>query len=172
MIDERGMSLAEVVIVLLLASMVITVAVTYALPWLGREEMRSAVYQIQTHFQLARVHAISRNRSCRFTVDGATGRVQVLDLNDPAVSTDDIVLADYTLPSTVKFESPDASTPITLTTLSGSSYGATFASDGRVTAGAGQVVLHGGERYDRVLLYGAGGVRTEHWDGGTWSAGS
>ncbi|HEU4402962.1 MAG TPA: GspH/FimT family pseudopilin [Candidatus Polarisedimenticolia bacterium] len=169
---EQGMSLAEISIVLALAAIVITVAVTYALPWIGREEMRGAVYQVQTHLQLARIQAVTRNRSCRFVIDGASGRVQVFDLVDPASATDDIQLADLTLPSTVAFSRPDSGSAITLTAGSGTQYLATFAADGSVSDAAGEIVLKGGDRYDKVTLYGAGGIRVEHWDGSAWTVGS
>jgi hypothetical protein len=52
--------------------------------------------------------------------------------------------------------------------ISGSTYGATFASDGSLSAGAGIVAVLGGPAIFRVSLYGAGGAAVERWDGTSW----
>ncbi len=169
---ERGVNLPEIVIVLALVALVVAAAATYGISWIGREEMRGAVYQVQTHLQLSRIQAVTRNRDCRFLIDGGSGLIQVVDLNDPANGTDDILLYTLTLPRTVTFSRPDSGSPITLALLSGTTYQATFASDGSVSSGAGEIVLNGGQEYDRISLYGAGGVRVERWDGSSWSLGS
>jgi prepilin-type N-terminal cleavage/methylation domain-containing protein len=170
--DERGMSLAEISVVVMIAAILITVTLTYSIPWLGREEMRGAVYHVQEYLQLARIQAVSRNRSSRFLIDTTTRRVQVYDLNDPADTSDDIQLYDLTLPKTVTFSRPDSGSAVTLATVSGSTYQATFASDGSVSAGAGLIAMQGGDGSYRVTLYGAGGVRVERWDGAAWNVGS
>src|SRR6266705_2244353 len=95
--SDRGMSLAEVTVVMVVVAIIATAAATYTIPWLGREEMRGAVYQVQQYLQLARVDAISRNRSCRFQIDTSSRRMTVIDLNDPASTTDDILLNDARL---------------------------------------------------------------------------
>ena len=170
--SERGMSLAEVTVVMVVVAIIATATATYTIPWLGREEMRGAVYQVQQYLQLARVHAISRNRSCRFQIDTSSRRMTVFDLNDPASTTDDILLNDATLSSKISFARPDSGSAVTLTSLGGNLYGATFASDGSVSAGAGLVAMQGGDGSYRVNLYGAGGVRVERWDGSAWVLGS
>jgi prepilin-type N-terminal cleavage/methylation domain-containing protein len=169
---ERGFSLVELVIVMVLAGLLITAGVVFALPWVGREEVRGAAYQVQSHLQLARIHAVSRNRACRFVLDAESGAIQVVDLNDPADGTDDTLVASATLPRTVSFADPSGGTPITLAILAGSTYQATYAADGRVSDGAGTITLSGGDRYERVTLFGAGGLRTETWDGTAWRAGT
>ncbi len=170
--SERGMSLAEVTVVMVVVAIIATATATYTIPWLGREEMRGAVYQVQQYLQLARVHAISRNRSCRFQIDTSSRRMTEFDLNDPASKTDDILLNDATLSPKISFARPDSGSAVTLSFLGGNLYGATFASDGSVTAGAGLVAMQGGDGSYRVSLYGAGGVRVERWDGSTWVLGS
>jgi prepilin-type N-terminal cleavage/methylation domain-containing protein len=165
---DEGMSLAEVTVVMVVVALIATAAASYTIPWLGREEMRGAVYQVQQYLQVARVQAISRNRSCRFQIDTSNRRMTVYDLNDPANTTDDILLNDATLSSKITFARPDSGSAVTLTSLGGTLYGATFASDGSVSAGAGLVAIQGGDGNYRVNLYGAGGVRVERWDGGAW----
>ena len=94
------------------------------------------------------------------------------DLNDPASASDDILLHDVTLSSKISFARPDSGSAVTLTTLGGNLYGAIFASDGSVSAGAGLIALQGGDGSYRISLYGAGGVRVERWDGSSWVLGS
>jgi prepilin-type N-terminal cleavage/methylation domain-containing protein len=170
--NVQGVTLPEILVVLLIAGLILTIGVAFSLPWIGREEARSGVYQIQSQLQLARIQAITRNRPCRFVLDTAGHRMQVVDVNDPSDSTDDILLADTILSPRVVFGRPDTGSPITLQTFSTGIFGATFASDGSVSSGAGEVVLFGGDRYERLYLLGAGGVRVEHWDGTRWALGS
>ena len=169
---ERGMSLAELTVVMVIAALVISAAVTYAIPWLGREEMRGAVYHVQQFLQLARIQAVTRNRSCQFRIDTASRGVTVVDLNDPADATDDIQLYGETLPRAVTFARPDLGSIVTMALLSGTTYQATFASDGSVSSGAGVVALQGGDASYLVTLFGAGGVRVERWNGTLWVSGS
>jgi len=169
---EQGMSLAEISVVLVVMAIIVTAVGTYSIPWLGREELRGAVYQAQQFLQLARAQAITRNRACRFQIDTSTGRMTVFDLNDPASTSDDIHLHDATLSSKISFGRPDGGSAVTLTSLGGSLYGATFASDGSVSAGAGLIAIQGGDASYRINLYGAGGVRVERWDGSAWALAS
>src|SRR5882672_404527 len=169
---ERGYTLVELVVVLVIFAFLVTATFAYALPWFAREDMRSAIYQVQTHLQVTRIQAVTRNRNCAFQVNSSTGRVQVYDLNDPAVTTDDILLADFTLPSTVSFSDPGGGSAITLTSLSSSLFQATFSSDGSVSAGAGVIIMAGGNRYDRLSLFAAGGLRVESWNGSAWVTGA
>ena len=169
---EQGTSLAEITVVMVVMALIVTAVGSYSLPWLGREEMRGAVYQVQQFLQLARTQSIARNRNCLFQIDTSNRRIVVLDLNDPANSTDDILLHDATLSSKISFARPDSGSAVTLTALGGTLYGATFASDGSVSAGAGLIAMQGGDGSYRVNLYGAGGVRVERWDGSGWVIGS
>jgi len=169
---EAGFTLVEVVIVMVIMALLITAGIVWAVPWLGREDARSAAYMIQSNLQLARIQAVNRNRSCRFVVDSQSGVLQVIDLNDPSTSTDDVVLEQATIPRTVSFADPSGGAAVTLVSMGGTRYEATFAADGSVTEGAGVINLAGGSRYERLTLFGAGGVRTEVWDGAAWNSGS
>ena len=169
---EQGMSLAEITVVMVVMAVIVTAVGSYSIPWLGREEMRGAVYQVQQYLQLSRAQAITRNRACRFQIDTASRRITVFDLNDPASTTDDILLHDATLSSKISFARPDSGSAVTLSSLGGNLYGAIFASDGSVSAGAGLIALQGGDGSYRISLYGAGGVRVERWDGSSWVLGS
>jgi hypothetical protein len=136
--------------------------------WINRQAARSAVYEVQSHLQLARAQAVNRNRACRFLVDQAARRIQVIDLNDPGDSSDDAVLADVTLSRVVRFGRPDVGPPITLAPAGANLYQATFAAEGSVQAGAGEIVVEGNQDWHKLTLYGAGGVGVARWDGSGW----
>src|SRR3972149_6618929 len=109
---ERGASMPEILIVLVLVAITLLVALTYYLAWLNAEEIRSAVYQTQMLIQLTRVESVTRNRACAFVINASSRRIQVRDLNDtPTDPSDDISLADMVLSSKVEFTSPDGNTP-------------------------------------------------------------
>lgn len=165
---ERGVSMPELLIVVVLVGLTLMVAVSYSLAWLNAEEIRSSVYQTQMLVQLARVESVTRNRACDFTIDSSTRSAQVHDLNDLADTTDDITLANVLLSSKVNFASPDGNPAISLTNLSGTTYQALFASDGSVTSGAGVITLQGKDSYQRVSLFAAGGTKVQGWDGTAW----
>jgi prepilin-type N-terminal cleavage/methylation domain-containing protein len=166
--NEHGISLAEVIVVMAVFALFATAALSFALPWLGREEMRGAIYQVQQALQIGRGQAITRNRDCRFLINTATRQIDVVDLNDPLNLSDDILLQRLSLSDGVSFARPDVGAPVTLALLSGTTYQATFASDGSVTSGAGLIALQGGDANYRVNLFAAGGVRVERWNGSTW----
>ena len=166
--SERGVTLIELLVVLVIAAMALTVSVTGSLSWIHRQAALSAVYDVQSHLQLARVQAITRNRDCQFVIDESTGRIQLFDLSDPLDPGDDIELADLALPSTVSFSRPGGGPAVTLSPLTGTKYEATFVPEGSVSSSVGEIVLEGGEGYHRVTLYRAGGVRIERWNGSSW----
>ena len=168
--NQRGMTLIEVVMVVSLASVTLVATAAYALPWIAKERARSAVYDVQSHLQLTRIEAVSRNRDCRFVLDTSTRTVQVFDGNGTsATKADDIRLYEATLPSDIQFARPDAGNAVTLSQVGTSSvYETVFTSDGIVSQGAGEVALYGGQEYNRVMVYGAGGVSVDRWAGSGW----
>jgi Tfp pilus assembly protein FimT len=167
--NERGMTLFEVVMVLALASAALLATVTVAVPWIARERSRSAVYDVQSYLQLTRVEAVSRNRECRFVVDTATRILQVYDGNATSSTADDRLLYETTLPSKVQFARPDSGTAVTLSQIASSTkYQTVFSSDGIVTLGTGLISVLGGNEYNRVQVYAAGGVTVDRWSGSSW----
>jgi len=170
---ENGMTLLELVVVLALAASVLLVLGSYAMPWLRQEAMRSALYDVQTHLQLARVEAITRNRSCRFEIDTATRLIRVYDRVDPADTTDDVLLHSAQIATDIVFSRPGGGDPVTLSQIGATTaYEAVFGSDGAVSDGVGDVVFLGGVRYSRVSVFGAGGTQVERWNDGAWHVGS
>ncbi len=172
--NQKGMSLIELVLVLALASAALLATATYALPWIARERARSAVYDVQSYLQLARIEAISRNRDCRFVLDTSTRTLEVYDANGtPATTGDDILLYQTTLPEQITFARPDGGAAVTLSQIGTSdAYETVFTSDGIVADGTGEVALFGGDEFNRVLVFGAGGVTVDHWTGSGWASAS
>ena len=168
---QTGMTLIEVVAVVALMSLVLSLAALVALPTLSREPMRGASYDVYTYLQLARTEAVSRNVPCRFVIDTGLGQMEVIDTRGTASVVDDEVLHRADFRDTVSFARPDSGSAVTLASLSTTTYFATFAADGTVTAGAGQIHLLGGDEYRRIELLGAGGVDIFRWNGSAWNPG-
>lgn len=166
---EGGFSLLEIVVALALATVLITIGLIFTLDWYGRERIKSAVYVIQTHMQLARFTAVQRHRPCRFMINVGNRRIRVTDLNNPAVTTDDKIVTEMTLPPGITFERPDVGSPVTLHHASGAVYDATLQQDGSVSEGVGDLILHAGAAYMRLRLFAAGGVVIERWTGAAWT---
>lgn len=171
--NAKGMTLIEVMLVVAVASLVLMTTAAYSVPWIAREKMRGAIYDVQLYMQLARVEAVSRNTDCRMVVDTAGGTLQVLDSVGTAGIYDDILLYTRSLPELVEFDRPDSGSAVTLSQIGSSdSYQAIFSSDGTVTSGIGVVVLQGAEQYGKVSVFGAGGTQVEKWTNGAWHVGS
>lgn len=169
---ESGMTLIEMLLVVMLLAILITCAGLFGLHTLRRERQRSAIYQIYSQVNLARVEASKRNRECRFTIDTTTKVLRVLDLNDPSSSSDDIEIGSARMDSGVTFGRPDGNPIVTLATISGTLYGTTFKADGSVSAGAGEVGLSSDTTYRRLSVYTGGAVSVERWNGSAWVAGT
>ena len=57
--------------------------------------------------------------------------------------------------------------------LAGTTFKATFESDGSVDGdGGGNIALEGGGRSNQVTLLEAGGTKIERWNGSAWESGS
>jgi len=170
MTNQKGMTLIELVIVVALAGVTLVATASYTLPWIARERARSAVYDVQSYLQLTRIEAVSRNHHCRFVLDTSTGGLQVFDGNGTTTTkADDVLLYETTLPSDIQFARPDAGNAVTLAQVGTSAvYETVFTSDGIVSQGTGEVALYGGQEYNRVMVFGAGGVSVDRWAGSGW----
>ena len=169
---QKGITLTELLIVVAVASLGLLAVGTYTVPWAAKEGLRSAAFDMQTYMQLARIEAVSRNRDVRFVVDGTNHRIGVLDSAGTTSTGDDILLYSTNLPDTVSFARPDSGSAITLTHVTGKVFHTIFASDGIVDTGTGLVCLLGGNQYERVQVFGAGGIRIQKWNGTAWVTGS
>ncbi len=169
---QCGVSLIELLGTLAVSSVVLLMSLLLSNDWIRREAGRSAVYQVQSHLQLARAHAITRSHDTRFVIDEASRRITIFDLNDPGDATDDLQLAEVSLSRTIEFDRPDPGSAITLDPYGGTLYEATFAPEGSVDNGVGAIHIETAGTFHRVSLYAAGGVEVWHWDGSSWAKGS
>ena len=169
---ETGMTLIEMLLTVSALGLVLLAGASYALPWLARESARGAAYDVQTYMQLARIEAVSRNHICRMELDTDDGALEVIDGNGTTITTDDIVLYQRRLPDNISFARPDSGSAVTLDGIDSTTFQVEFGSDGVVSLGAGEVCLLGGERYQRVQIFWAGGIQVNHWDGSQWKVGS
>jgi Tfp pilus assembly protein FimT len=169
---QAGVTLSELLVVVAVATLVMALGAWTAAPRLAHETMRSTLHNGGALVQAARIEAIRLDRACRFVVDLDARTMYVADTNGTTTLADDIALRTYTMPSVVSVARPDAGSPITFTYVAGSVYHVEFDADGHVATGAGEMVLCAGGSYRRILVYGAGGVRYQRWDGSNWSTGS
>jgi len=163
--NERGMTMIELLVVLVMASILVALTVVASTPWMAEESMRSAMSSVQSTMQLARVEAVSRNRDCRFVIDSQAGELQVRD------TLGNTLLHERQLPGSVIVARPDSGAAVTLELVSGTTYRAVFRSDGTVSSGTGEVYLRGGDSFGSVSLFGAGGVEANRWNGTEWEVG-
>jgi len=173
--SEAGMTLIELVIVVAVGALILAIVSAVSIPWMKKEAMRSAVYDVQTYIQLAKIEAVSRNRECRFVVDTTNRKLEVYDGSgtDAATDkTDDVLLYETTIPESVSFTNPQTGAAVTLDDMGTGAFQIEFTSDGIVNVGAGVVMLHGGSSFGRVSVYAAGGVEVERWNGSGWYAGA
>ena len=167
--SEQGLSLAETLVVVALAAVVLGVSAAYSIPAIARSKMRSAVHDVSSLMQLARIEAISRNRECRFVLNGTDGQLEVWDGNGTPAVADDILLRRRELPRSVVLARPDVGTPVSIDRIGDTAnYQTSFISDGIVSSGTGSVYLHGGYRYVSIAVYRAGGLEMKQWNGRVW----
>lgn len=170
--SQRGITLVELLVVVAMGSLILGITAAYTVPWFAKESMRSSTHEVETYMQLARIEAVSRNQPCRFLLDTANREIAVFDMMGTANPADDVELYRRDLPDTVSFANPQGGAAVTLFSLGSDKYHTVFDGDGTVLAGSGVVCLFGGERYQRVSVFDAGGLAVTRWNGNQWQMGS
>ena len=165
---QAGTSLFEALVVLALIACAVAFTVGVAVPWLGRESLRSATHDLRTALELDRMEAVKRNRPCRFVLDTTLRSFEVWDGMGTAGSGDDVLLRHADLPATVQFVDPQGGAPVTFAALGGTAFQVVFNADGTVGAGEGAAFLSGGGIYRKLSLEIAGGMRVTRWTGTAW----
>jgi prepilin-type N-terminal cleavage/methylation domain-containing protein len=169
---EQGVTLVELLAVVAVLSVSLVVTISYSLPWMGKQTMRSTVHEVYGFVQLTRMEAVKRNHDCRFVLDTSSGALQVWDTNGTSNSADDDLLHDHTIPVSVEFARPNSGSVVSLQQVSTSQYQTVFGSEGTVSSGAGDVHLHGSESFGRLSVHAAGGAEISYWNGSAWQVGS
>jgi Tfp pilus assembly protein FimT len=164
---QSGVTLAELLVVLTLVAATVAVGTAVTVPQIARQTMRSSLHSGGALLRAARTEAVKRNHACKFVIDLGARTMSVVDTQGTTTTTDDQVLRQSALPSVVNVARPDVGAPIT---FAGSSpvFNVEFHADGYVTNGAGEMVFCSGTHYDRVVVYSAGGVRYQQWNGSGW----
>jgi len=170
--NQRGVTLIEMVAVVAVASVMLVSAIGYSVPWMAKQTMRSAVHDVRSFMQLAKIEAVSRNHECRFVVDGVNRTLEVWDMLGNTDPTDDVLLHDGRVPDPVSFDRPDGGTPVTLQVIGAKVFQTVFASDGTVSSGSGDVFFHSAESFGRIGVHAAGGTTISYWNGSAWQVGS
>ena len=171
MSGQSGITLLELLVVVVVSAVILAVGAMATVPWLARESMRGAVRNAGSLLQVARTEAVKRNLDCRFVVDLSARTMSVVDTNGTTSPSDDQTIRLSHLPSVVSFARPDSGSAITFHEEPGSVYQVDFDPGGFVANGAGEMVLYGGQQFERITVYSAGGIRFEKWSGSTWSEG-
>ena len=59
---QKGITLIELLMVVSTIGVMVAAATAVSLPILAREQMRSALYDVQSFMQLAKIESVSKNR--------------------------------------------------------------------------------------------------------------
>ncbi|MCP3980615.1 MAG: prepilin-type N-terminal cleavage/methylation domain-containing protein [bacterium] len=172
---QKGLTLVEVVFVLAIAVVLFVSTTAYAVPLIAREGAKSGTYQLESMVMVTKLEAVKRDRECYLVIMKAARTIQVRDTMGTSTRTDDQVLHEVRLPSSVAFETPDGSDDIDLLRLGPAFrqiYYMTFSPYGAISSGGGHVGLTGGGRYLKLSLFKAGGTLVEHWNGHAWEKGA
>ena len=155
--NQRGVTLVELLSVVAVASLMLVSAIGYSVPWMAKQTMRSAVHDVRSFMQLAKIEAVSRNHECRLVVDTLNGTLEVWDMLGNADPTDDVLLHGGRVPDPVSFDRPDFGSAVTLQAIDATTFQTVFGSDGTVSSGSGDVFFHSAESFGRIGVYAAGG---------------
>lgn len=170
--DQRGVTLLEALVVMAILAITSGIVSAYGLGWMQRERQRSVAYEIFVHLNVARVEAVTRNRRCRFILDSSTQSLQVLDLHDPANTTDDVEISAIDLGEALQLGTPDGGNAVTFNALGPKRFEVTFNDDGTVVTGVGAARLNTGDTFRRVSVFAGGAISVDRWNGTAWTQGS
>lgn len=164
---ERGFTLVEVLVVLVLLGLIATIGVGALGRWRQRSSTAAAAGLVRHMAQLARSSAAARNTECYLAIDTSAGIVQVIDRRALAVAADDVVIREHRIEK-VTFASPDGVAAVSFPTLSGATRAVRFGRTGLVEGSAGHVTFRSDDQYLRVTLLGNGATRLHRWSGTAW----
>jgi len=166
---ESGFTLAEVVVATSIAALVMTSAVSAALPALARERLRSATYELQSTLQVSRIEAVARNRPTRFVMNQDSRTIEAWDTQGTSSTMDDELIRRVNLPRTVSIARPDSGDAVTMgqENVSGI-HEVVFSADGSAPGSTGEIALYGGGQYRKLDLQAAGGVAVDRWVDDGW----
>ncbi len=149
----RGFTLTELLMVVAVASLVLTATAAYTIPGLFGEPPGMAAYSVQTYAQLARMEAINRKRDCRLVVNRREQAIRLAVYDTASSSTSNDPIYEKELPDSVELDRP---------------YEGLFAPDGTLAGGSAHVAVSREGEMHRIVLYEAGGTEVHRWNGSAW----
>jgi len=150
--NKSGFSMLELMIVIGIISILSAIITPNLIGWYHHQGLRSAVVELQSDLQLAKMSAVKQNNNCSLIIDTGAGSYNI-DCTGKTVS-----LGTY--PGGVVFDSPDGS--VTAGVL-------TFTSRGICTPfGSIHLTNQDNSAYYRTQVFISGGVTTSKWNGAIW----
>jgi len=83
---ERGMSLIEVTVVMMIIGLIVSIGLPTMQQWLDRYQVRTAATEVAAALQLQRMRAVSQNRDFSVAFDANAGTYTLYD-GDPTTGT-------------------------------------------------------------------------------------
>ena len=149
---NSGFTLIELLVVIVVVGIFVAIGVPNFMSWLPKYRLKSAVRDLYSNMQLAKMTAVKSNQDC--TVTYSTDPDQYV-LSGALSKT--VVLEDYG--SGVNFNGPGNETFVTTTI--------TFNSRGTSNAGYAYLSNSGNTEYFRVSPLSSGVIKLQKWVGGS-----
>lgn len=150
--NKAGFSLLEVMIVIGIIAIASAYAVPNLLGWISHQGLRSAVVELQSDIQSAKMAAVRQNQNCSINFNRAAGTYSIPCLRKT------VLLNNYR--GDLVFTGPGGETTASVLTLTSRGLCTPF----------GSVYLTNRSRtgYYRVQVLISGGVITSKWTGTNW----
>ena len=150
--NKAGFSLIEVMIVIAIIAIASAYVVPNLLGWISHQGLRSAVVELQSDIQSAKMSAVRQNQDCSINVNTASGTYRIPCLRKT------VLLNNYR--GGLVFMGPGGEATAGVLTLTSRGLCTPF----------GSIYLTNRERtgYYRVQVLISGGVVTSKWDGVNW----
>lgn len=151
--NKKGFSLLELMIVIGIIAILSAITVPNLIGWYQHQGLRSAVVELQSNLQLAKLFAVKQNQSCRININTGAGSYNIPDIGKT------VLLGTYS--GGVVFGSPPGQ---------GTTAGVlTFNSRGLCSPfGSIYLTNRDNSAYYRTLVIISGGVVTSKWNGAKW----
>ncbi|MBU1183389.1 MAG: prepilin-type N-terminal cleavage/methylation domain-containing protein [Proteobacteria bacterium] len=158
--NKKGFSLFELMIVIGIIAILSAITVPNLIGWYHNQGLRSAVVELQSNLQLAKMFAVKQNQSCSININTGAGSYNIPDIGKT------VLLGTYS--GGVVFDSPDGTNTADLITFS--SRGICASSLGGVPLTIGNVCLTNRDQsaFYRTRVFISGGVVTSKWNGSNW----
>ncbi|MDP2863389.1 MAG: prepilin-type N-terminal cleavage/methylation domain-containing protein [Desulfobacterales bacterium] len=150
--NKAGFSMLELMIVVGIIAILSAIVTPNLIGWYQHQGLRSAVVELQSNLQLAKMSAVKQNQGCSVIVNAGAG-----SYNIPCIGKT-VSLGTYN--GGVVFDSPNGSATAGVLT---------FTSRGICTPfGSIYLTNQDNSAYYRTQVFISGGVATSKWNGAIW----